>query len=203
MNDLHFDEIRGRKTLILGDVGSGKTALTALLVTEAVATNQSTDITVIDMAPERKKFKNVMIGGRVTDFLDDRTKVSVLFPIPELRAPRTEGQTTAEVADFARSNAKSIGKLLHKYSANPTPILFINDVSMYLQAGEANELLKSVKATETFIANAYQGTTLQNDHDSGISEHERLELNALRNAVDDVIILDAESALTIQNTIEK
>lgn len=203
MSDLHFSDVRGRKLLILGEAGSGKTALTARIISEAVATHGATGITIIDMAPERRDFKNISIGGRVTEFLDEKTKVRVLMPRQELRAPRTDGRTATEVINFARTNAKLIEELLEEYLTNPTPILFINDVSMYLQAGDSDKLLRTVKAAETFIANAYHGTTFLDDHHSGISKRERLGLNALRGAMDIVVELDSKSTLTAQNAVVK
>lgn len=203
LSDLHFSQVQGRKLLILGDVGSGKTALTTRMISEAVSSNTATDVTVIDMAPERRKFKDIFIGGRITDFLDPKTSAHLLLSTRKLHAPRIEGHTATEIINFARANAESIEELLESYLASPTPILFINDVSIYLQAGETRRLLKTVKAAETFVANAYQGTTLADDRHSGISKRERLGLNVLKSAMDKVIILRAKPTLTMQNTIVK
>jgi len=203
LSDLHFSEVRGRKLLILGDVGRGKTALTARMISEAVSLSVATDVTVIDMAPARRKFKDIIIGGRITDFLDAKTNARLLVSTRKLHAPRIEGHTATEIINLAKANAESIEELLESYLASPTPILFINDVSIYLQAGETRRLLKTVKAAETFVANAYHGTTLADDRHSGISKRERLGLNALKIVMDKVIILHAKSTLTMQNAIVK
>jgi ABC-type multidrug transport system ATPase subunit len=201
LSDLHFSEVSGRKLLILGDVGSGKTALTARMISEAVSSNTETNVTVIDMAPERRKFKDVLIGGRIIDSVTAKTNVRLLVPTRRLHAPRMEGRTATEIINFARTNAELIEELLESFLVSPTPILFINDASIYLQGGETRRLLKTVRATETFVANAYQGTTLLDDRHSGISKRERLALNALKNAMDRVIVLRAKPTPTIQNTI--
>jgi len=203
LSDLHFSEVRGRKLLILGDVGSGKTVLTTRMISEAASSNTTNDVTVIDMAPERRKFKGVFIGGRIADLLDAETNVRLLTPTRKLHAPRMEGHTATEIINLAKANAESIEELLESYLSSPTPILFINDVSIYLQAGETRRLLKTVKTAETFVANAYHGTTLTDDRHSGISKRERLGLNALKNVMDEIIILRAKPALTMQNAIVK
>ena len=43
----------GKRTLIIGEVGSGKTALTAKIVLDLIAMGLGNEITVIDMAPEK------------------------------------------------------------------------------------------------------------------------------------------------------
>jgi len=203
LSDLHFSEVLGRRLLILGDVGSGKTALTARMISEAVSLKTVTEVTVIDMAPQRRKFKNVLIGGRIVDFLDVKMSIRLLAPKQKLHAPRIEGRNATETIDLARANAKSIDELLESFLANPTPILFINDASIYLQAGDTRRLLKTVRTVETFVANAYQGTTLLNDRHSGISRREQFALNALKRAMNKVIVLQTKPTSTIQNKIVK
>jgi GTPase SAR1 family protein len=191
LRDFHFDEIIGRKILIVGDVGSGKTALTARLLSEALAIFSPNDITVIDMAPSLREFKGVIVGGRLIDFVNTSTGVRILTPTPSPVAPRIEGLTAADVLRFAQSNHQSIDRVLKKYSADPTPILFMNDVSMYMQIGELGNLLTVIESAETAILNSYQGITLQDDHGSGVSQHERDGLALLKRAVDQVMTLGA------------
>jgi hypothetical protein len=155
------------------------------------------------MAPKRRRFRDVLVGGRITDFLAVKADIRLLVPAQKLHAPRIEGRNATEVTDFARANAESIDESLESFLANPTPILFINDASIYLQAGEIRILLKSVRAVETFVANAYQGTTLLNDRHSGISKREQLALNALKRAMNKVIVLETKAVPTIQNAIVK
>jgi len=203
LRDFHFDEIIGRKLLIVGDVGSGKTALTARLLTEALAIFSPNDITVIDMAPTRREFKGVIVGGRLTEFMNARTGMRILTPTSSPVAPRIEGLTAGDVLRFAQSNHQSIDRLLEKYSAGPTSILFMNDVSMYLQTGELGNLLNVIESAKTVVMNSYEGIALQDDHGSGVSQHERDGLALLKRAVDQVITLSAASSPTSEQETGK
>jgi adenylate kinase family enzyme len=190
LKDLHFSELLGRKLLIVGDVGSGKTELTARLLKEAITSVGLTNVTAVDMAPERTQFNGIMIGGRLIDFMNGVTGMRVLVPAERVHAPRVEGHTADEVANFSKQNAESIEKLLDQYSAKPTLVLFINDVSMYLQAGRIHTLMKTLALAETLVVNCYEGVALQEDRDSGVSQREREGLATLKGAMDYVLTLD-------------
>jgi hypothetical protein len=203
LKDFHFNEIIGCKLLIVGDIGSGKTALTARLLTEALAISSPNDITVIDMAPRRRDFKGTSVGGHLTDFMNVPTGVRILTPTPSPVAPRIEGLTAGDVLLFARSNHQSIDRVLEKYSADPTPILFMNDISMYLHAGEPANLLNVVGSAKTGVMNSYAGVALQDDHGSSVSQNERDGLALLKRAVDQVMTLSAARSLASQQETAK
>jgi hypothetical protein len=190
LKDLHFSELHGRKVLITGDICSGKSALTARLLKEAIATVRPIEITLIEMAPRRREFKGVMVGGRVTDLMgDDQSGIRCLLPSRELYAPRIEGTNASHVLSLARSNAESIQELLEIYQHAPTSILFINDVSIYLHMGDVNRLLEAVSLAGTFVANSYEGPTLEDDQQSGLSKREKAGLAVLKNLMDIILTL--------------
>lgn len=197
LKDLHFDDILRHRFLITGDVGTGKTALTARLLQEAMARVGPHEITLIDMAPELKTYRGTFIGGRLTDLIGYDPKLRVLLPEGKLFAPRIEGITGNEVMRLAKMNAQNITELLKKYIGATTPILFINDVSMYLQAGKASILLEAVRSAETFFANSYEGTTLLDDHDSGVSRREQAGLTVLKRTMDRVLPLNTSQTLAV------
>jgi hypothetical protein len=188
----------GRRLLIVGDVGSGKTAMTARLLAEAVSMFDSNDIAVIDMAPEKRYFNEVAVGGRLADFMRTQVGLRVLVPARKVGAPRIEGRTASDVLRLAQLNAQSIDQLLDRYFASPSPILFMNDVSIYLQAGEPRRLLEVFASAKTMVANSYEGSALQDDHESGVSRHEREGLAVLKKAVDKVLTASASPSLTLQ-----
>jgi len=203
LKDLHFSELLGRKLLVVGDVGSGKTALTARLLKEAIVSVGLNNVTAIDMAPERREFKGITIGGRLIDSLNGMKDMRILVPAERLYAPRVEGHTADEVANFSEQNAESIEKLLEQYSVKPTLVLFINDVSMYLQAGRIKTLMKTLALAETLVVNCYEGVALQEDRNSGVSQRERVGLATLKGAMDCVLTLGTTVSLAPQKESKK
>jgi hypothetical protein len=155
------------------------------------------------MAPERRQFKGVMIGGRLSDFVNNVESMRVLVPAKRLYAPRVEGRTADEVVNLSKQNAESIERLLEEYSAKPTSILFINDVSMYLQSGEINTLIRTLALAETLVANCYEGVALQDDRNSGVSQRERAGLATLKGAMDYVLTVGTPVSLVSQGETTK
>ncbi|MEM4706734.1 MAG: hypothetical protein QXW27_04255, partial [Candidatus Methanomethylicaceae archaeon] len=60
-----FKELIGKRTIIKGEVGSGKTRLTEQLINEALTIFPSYKITVIDLAPPRIIIGSSTIGGYI------------------------------------------------------------------------------------------------------------------------------------------
>ncbi len=177
-----MNELKGRKILIAGDVGRGKTAYTAKLIEEILKQNPEEDITVLDFAPEYGK-----IGFSLKQYLQ---RVPRNYHTPEkVAAPRLEGRDGAEVLALARQNAMYIEPLLKHYLEHSTKYLFINDVSLYLQAGDYELISSCLKKAETAIINSYYGSTLSNDRGSNISLIERHQVEKLMKEVDIVIRL--------------
>ena len=191
LRDLRFSEAYKRRTLIIGDVGSGKTALTARLLEEAIMNFGVGKITVIDMAPGSVQFKGIKVGGLISDSLKKHARLRLLTPRLKLHAPRIEGRTADRVLQLARGNASIIDELLQRYISDPTPILFVNDVSIYLQAGNVNTLLKAVLLARTFVGNSYSGLTLEQDSQSDLSQRERTGLTALKKIMDKVLTINS------------
>ena len=175
-----------KKTIILGEVGSGKTKLTAKIVEQLVREGCSNQITVIDMAPP--KIGN--IGGLLKDYLNEETlsKIKYLKP-PIVYAPRTTGKTREEVLEKARANTRAIKPLLQHYLQNPTKILIINDLSIYLHQGPLEDIINCLETAETFIANAYYGHKLADDKNTGISAREKALLEKLLIKINKIIVL--------------
>lgn len=107
-----------------------------------------------------------------------------------LRAPRLEGRDAQEVLALARHNAALLSPLLERFLRAPTPLLVIDDLSIYLQAGEPGLLERAIMAAETFLGNAYYGSSLTEDKGSGISARERRAVDGLSSKVDVVILLE-------------
>ncbi|MGQ9759265.1 MAG: hypothetical protein ACUVQ5_01655 [Candidatus Methanomethylicaceae archaeon] len=185
MIDYNFKDLIKKKLLIKGGVGTGKTRLTDKLLHQCVELLPAEHVTVMDFAPTRRKVGVLMVGG----------SLSLLKGVRYLRpskvwAPRLEGKTKEEVLELAHLNALSIEELFQIYKKSPTPILFINDLTLYLHAGSLERLLEVVSVAGTFVCNAYEGHQLSEDKGSGISDRERRLLKDFERYMDIVIDLN-------------
>ena len=98
-----------------------------------------------------------------------------------------EGGNKQNVMKLAEHNAQYTTKFIRMFLSSPTPYLFINDLTMHLHSGNIKLLSKAIQKSSTFIANAYSGSTLTQDHGSGISKQER-ELLEIVISIMDILI---------------
>ncbi|MEN3016330.1 MAG: hypothetical protein ABC612_02790 [Candidatus Methanosuratincola petrocarbonis] len=185
MKGISYSAIKGKKALIRGDVGRGKTSLLSRLLAEATDSEGAGSITVIDMAPGEISVGGRKVGGRLA--IPAPEKVRHLEPT-HVFAPRLEGTTAEEIVRLAKLNACAIEQCLAQYIASPTPVLFVNDLTIYLQCGRAGLLREVIALAETFVGTAYWGDFFD-DKGSGISERERLLLEELIGLFDAVVDL--------------
>jgi len=161
-------EFRNRKTLIIGEVNTGKTAYLAEILNRFLEGGE-TDLTVMDMAPESVKG----IGGKMT--MKETKSISYCTT-----------QIVDEVEALAEHNAKLIEGVFTEYVKSPSKVLFINDVSLYLQAGDLHKLLLWINSTPTVIMNGYYGFSLG---EGELGKRERQNMKALQKRCDRVIEL--------------
>ena len=179
-----FQRIIGRKALIVGEAGTGKTKLLASFLDYLIERGFLREVTVIDMAPKARE----EIGGTLDSYTISVDKVRYLKPW-RIIPPRLTGRDAKEVLSYAKLNHQALKPLVEEYLKEPTKILLINDITIYLHAGDVEDLVKVIKASETFAATAYQGVRLRDDKGSGITEREREGLERLRKHVDEVVEL--------------
>ena len=184
MKGLEIGKLLGRKTLIVGEAGTGKSHLLARILEKMVEALGPEEITVIDMAP----FRFSGIGGRLKELTESVNLVRYLTD-DRIAPPRLAGRNATEVLKLAERNASLIRPLLHEFLKRPTGILLVNDLTIYLHAGDPLLLEKSLEAAETFVATCYEGERLSDDRGSGITAIERTRLNELKGRVDDVLVL--------------
>lgn len=181
---LKFTDLLHKKVLIVGEAGSGKTSLLAKILEDAVNLNFSNDITVIEMSPGR--IGN--IGGRLVDFTESVSKVKLLMP-DIVYAPRLMGKNKDEVLVLAKRNKETIEKLLNDFLMEPSKILFINDLTIYLHAGDTSILERCIDISKTFVGTAYYGRMLDDDKGSGITQREKESLKKIMRKVDTLLVL--------------
>ncbi|MEM3608517.1 MAG: hypothetical protein QW238_06595 [Candidatus Bathyarchaeia archaeon] len=177
-----------RKTLILGEVGSGKTRLTAEILREATKTLNGREVTAIDMAPPSLLLGHLKVGGRLHEYTLATGNVRYLWD-PGIKPPRLSSRTPGEVLEAVRRNKAAIDAMLDEYLRNPSRVLIVNDVSIYLQAEPFTRLLKALEAADTVVANGYYGRAISVSFDAGVSEVERRGMQLLMRNMDRLIHL--------------
>ena len=181
----NFKDLIKHKTLIVGEVYSGKTRLTSRIIVLFIENNLGKDVTLIDLAPNKNK-----IGKPVKYYLKklDLNKINHLIP-KRIYAPRLTASDPVELRKFMYLNYLEARKLFKIYLHNPTKILVINDLSIFLHYGNINELLKIINASETFIANTYYGHRIKDPFQSGLDEMEHKKIEILMSYMDKIISL--------------
>ncbi len=145
--------------------------MTEKIVNTLITLGLGSQITIIDLAP---CYKGVGLPL-------DIKGVKILRPT-KLYAPRLMGKNCSEVWKFAKLNADHIKPLLEQYISNPTPILVVNDITIYLHAGDPMLLYKAIDKSILFIGNAYYGIKLKDE--CGLWEKEKLLVEELSRRVD-------------------
>jgi len=181
-----FQNLLGKKVLITGDVGAGKTKLTLELLEEAIELGFSDKITVIDMAPETTMVRGRKVGGRLSELTETLREVRYLAP-QRVETPRLRAGSANELLYLVRLNAERIRLIIEEYINDPSPILFINDISIYFQSGSDDLIFAAAKAAKTLIANGYSGRYFTFDHGTGVSKVEKDLMNRLADHVDVLI----------------
>ena len=174
---VNADDYRNRRTLILGDVNSGKTRLTAAILDAFTAAGEAGQITLIDLAPDP-------VGGVGGKFAPPAAGVEHLTCA--IVPPRLTGADDREIAALAAANADGIEVLMDRYLAHPRPILFVNDATLYLQAGSLERFGALLDSAVTVVVNAYCGVYFP---DGPLTRRERRLTDILARRFDRVIHL--------------
>jgi serine kinase of HPr protein (carbohydrate metabolism regulator) len=178
-------DIIGKKVLIIGETGSGKTRLAAKLLQKLMSILNLEEITVIDLAPERIG----CAGGKLRDYIDLTGKVRYFSPL-KVYMPRLFGTSRKEVQRYAELNREKMEPLLMEFIKSPTSTLVINDLTLYLHSGRLEVILNCVEKAKTFLATAYYGSKLAEDLGTGISLRERQLTDKLATFMDLVVKID-------------
>lgn len=167
----------------MGDINTGKTSRCRHYLQQLCAQGFGARITVLDLAPhippEMAQARGLPGAG---GYLRLAVDSGVLDLRTHLHAPRLSSSTEAEAQAKAESNARAIDALLQRLpppASGRRDILFVNDVTLYLQAGCADRLLAHIAQPHmrTLIVNGYWGQRLG---DSALSRREREQTQQLR-----------------------
>ena len=172
----------GRNTLIIGEVGSGKTRLTAKIIDSWLRHGLGDSITVLDFAP---RYGGV---GRGLDEYIDVGSIRYLTS-NSFKAPRLSARDRDELEKYVENNYLLATKLIEKYVGDPTPILVINDLSIYLHKGNPSILSRVIREARTFLGNSYYGSSISSGFSAELDMIERRRVEELFPVVDVLIVL--------------
>jgi hypothetical protein len=176
---LSCQEYLNRKTLIVGDVQTGKTKRTLRILRDLLGCGNDA-VAVLDLAPEKVQG----IGGKVP--LSFQEKEQVLYLSPRIIPPRLFGKSKEEIQALAQENCQRIEHALQVLREKVLSCLIINDVSLYLHEGSAEQLLSSVGKISTLLMNGYYGGYFG---DCFLSRRERAQMEILMSHCHQVIFL--------------
>lgn len=183
----------GLRTLILGDVNTGKTALTRKVLQGLLKRVPPDRVLVLDLAPRISREEVERTGMKGIGGTLDPGHPGVLYIHPPLIPPRLRSSTEEEAFILARENLERIREALGSVPRSSRwEALVINDLTLYLQAGTASELLEFINIFETVVANGYWGVQLGR---GPLSQRERRETEAIKKAFDRILFLPASSSM--------
>lgn len=187
-------EYLNRFTLIVGDVKSGKTAVTRQILKAFCRTTGGT-ATVVDLAPDIKpedlpgKGQTKSVGGR----LKVQPSTGVRYYHAQIHPPRLRARDEKEAAELAAQNLRTIDTLFAEALTGNSDALFINDCSLYLHAGNPAILLDWIRTCRTAVVNGYVGQFFD---ESSISIREREGMEFLMRRCDRLIKLSSTTGGT-------
>jgi hypothetical protein len=177
----------GKWTLIVGEINSGKTFLSRRILQQVSLKISDKRLAVIDMAPVIPKdtgTDNALngIGGQ----LIEPDLLKGLYLSSHIDPPRLSTDTEEAALVIAERNLKKIEKLLQTFSKTGRDVLFVNDISLYLQFGNAENLIRYFSGVNTLVANGYFGEKLG---EGILSQREHQEMQTVQKAFSKVIRL--------------
>ncbi len=171
-----IDHYMGRRTIIVGDVNSGKTAQTLKILNLFLQKGYAKEIAILDLAPDAIRG----IGGKMEPPPDE----PLLYLTASIFAPRLTGKDEYHSLQLAEKNTRAIEKLFKNFHRQKRAILFVNDTTLYLQAGDFQRFVKILDTTSTQIVNAYYGDTFL---DSELTRREKKLTEDLMKICDQII----------------
>lgn len=181
MTTLPGGECLGKRILVIGDVNTGKTTLCQRWLSELCRQGLGTRIALIDMAPTISRelaLKRGIVGAGGE--LRAPVESGVLDLRAHLEPPRLSSSTESEALEKAERNAQLIEVLISRLEP-ARDILFINDVTLFLQARSAASLIESARFDRktTLVVNGYRGERLGG---GALTRHETAEMSELEKA---------------------
>ncbi|NVM45573.1 MAG: hypothetical protein HWN79_11715 [Candidatus Lokiarchaeota archaeon] len=181
LNDFDFEKIVGTHTLLYGETNTKKTFYTAKFIEFLLEIKRvpPKDVSVLDFAPKLAYVNKLKIGGRIQDYYSNSKKCNIIAFKGEIIPPRINARNQKELFGLLCHNHKKVVKILDIFNANPTEILIINDISIYLHLGSKKYLMDTISKTKTFFGNAYYGSSISSKFSKLLSIKEKIRVEFL------------------------
>jgi len=108
----------------------------------------------------------------------------VLYLSTQIAAPRLQGKNDHHVWQLAQANVRAIECLFKRLIEAKRKILFVNDATLYLQAGTFEHFERVLNSFHTVIINAYEGDRFG---DSELTRREKKLTRSLKQRSDLII----------------
>ena len=184
--DVDFNRLIGYSTILYDETSSKKTYYTAKFL-QFLIKSKSIDpkhITILDFAPEVSIIKDIKIGGKIEDFYNESIECNNISFEGEIIPPRLTSNNRKELYEYAFKNYNKTHETLRNFNENPTSILIINDISIYLHKGNKKYLLETIKKASTFFGNSYYGCSIKSNFATLFSLKEKRSVKFLLKRVD-------------------
>lgn len=189
-------DFMGKKVLIVGDVGSGKTISTLNIVNKFIEFDFGSEITILDFAPTFIYYSGKRVGGKFIEYSFNQNLVKRYISV-NTYPPRILGKCRDEVLMYAKINRRNCEYAIKEFIDNPSNILIINDISIYYHIGDLGLIVDALKLCKTFIGNAYFNGFIEDKFSTGISVNEREMTKLLMNLMDLTINLNLQDLRVI------
>jgi len=178
---LDFNSLKGLHTLIYGETNTGKTFYTANFVQYLLEIKKINpkNISILDFAPKLAYFNNLKIGGRIQDYYENSVKCNNIKFKGEIIPPRLNAKNKNEMYLNICHNFNKIYEIIEIYNSNPTPVLIINDISLFLHLGNIKYLIDTINKSDTFFGNSYYGSSINSKFSKLISIREKRKVDSL------------------------
>lgn len=183
---LNFDDFIGAHTILYGEANTKKTYYTAKFVqylTDIKKINPK-EISILDFAPQLSNIRGLKIGGKIEDFFPQSIRCNNILFEGEIIPPRLNANNKNELYQYAQMNYEKTFEILEIFNEEPTSILIINDVSIYLQIGNKKYILDTIKQASTFFGNTYYGSSIKRNFAKIFSKNEKRSVKFLIKRVD-------------------
>ena len=178
---IDFSTLNGYHTLIYGETNTGKTFYTAKFIKFLLETKNipPKDISILDFAPKLAYFNNLKIGGRIQDYYENSVKCNNINFKGEIIPPRLNAKNKNEMYLNICNNFNKIYEIIEIYNSSPTPVLIINDISLFLHLGSNKYLINTINKSDTFFGNSYYGSSISSKFSKLISIKEKRKVESL------------------------